>query len=106
MTRAHENAAPGEQPGHGAKQASSQDDFPPSQAGTQRLKLLAYLKRHGHISTIEARAALAIMAPAARIWELKNRAGHRIITHRDHRRIATYFLLPPGHEAGGHHAGD
>ena len=107
MTRAHGNAAPGEQPGHGAREeASSQCDFPPSTAAAQRQRLLAYLKLNGSVSTLEARAALAIMAPAARIWELKNRAGHRIITHRDHRRIATYFLLPPGHEAGGHHAGD
>ncbi|MCC7277088.1 MAG: hypothetical protein IT487_02075 [Chromatiaceae bacterium] len=101
MTRAHGNAAPGEQPGHGAREeASSQGDFPPSQAGTQRLKLLRYLERHGHISTIEARSILRIMSVAARIWELKNRAGHRIVTLRDRRKVAHYHLMP-GQDVGG-----
>ncbi len=103
MEDRHENAVPVVGTGHGAKQASSQDDFPPSKAGTQRLKLLRYLERHGHITTLEARAALAIMAPAARVWELRHKAGYRILTHRDHHRVARYSLLP-GHDAGGTHA--
>ena len=100
MTRENDNAVPADQAGHGAKQASSQDDFPPSKAGTQRLKLLAYLKRHGHISTLEARQILSVMSVAARVWELRHQAGYRILTHRDSRRVARYILLP-GHEAGG-----
>ena len=100
MTRAHGNAAPGEQPGHGAKQARSDCNFPPSTAATQRLKLLRYLERHGHISTIEARSILRIMSVAARIWELKNRAGHRIVTLRDRRKVAHYHLMP-GQDVGG-----
>ena len=71
-------------------------------AHNQRLRLLAYLTRHGAVTTIEARAALAIMSPAARIWELRNRAGVDIITERDRRGIATYRLLAV---AGGDHAG-
>lgn len=102
MTRGNDNAAPGEQPGHGAKQARSDRDFPALLASAQREKLLAYLKRHGDITTIEARSILAIMAPASRVWELKNWAGHRIITVRDNRRVARYILLP-GQESGGTH---
>ena len=106
MTRAHGNAAPGEQPGHGAREeASSQCDFPPSTAAAQRQRLLAYLKLNGSVSTLEARAALAIMAPAARVFELRHQAGFRILTHRDHRRVARYILLP-GREPGGTHAGE
>ncbi len=102
MTRENENAAPGEQPGRGAREASSDFNFPPSTASAQRSKLLAYLERNGSVSTIEARAALAILAPAARIWELRHQGGFRILTHRDRRRVARYILLP-GQEPGGTH---
>ena len=106
MTRENDNAAPGGQPERGARETTrSQDDFPPSKAGTQRLKLLRYLERHGHITTLEARQILSVMSVAARIWELRHQAGHRILTHRDHHRVARYILLP-GHDAGGTHAGD
>lgn len=97
-----EKAVPVVGTGHGAKQASSQSDFLPSTAATQRLKLLAYLKRHGSVSTLEARSLLSVMSVAARIWELRHQAGYRIVTHRDHRRVARYILL--GHEAGATHA--
>ena len=102
MEDRHENAVPVVGTGHGAKQASSDCNFPPSTAATQRLKLLRYLERHGSISTLEARSILKVMSVAARIWELRHQLGHRIITHRDHRRVARYILLP-GHEAGGTH---
>lgn len=102
MEDRHENAVPVVGTGHGAKQASSDCNFPPSTAATQRGKLLRYLERHGHITTIEARSLLSVMSVAARIWELRHQAGYRILTHRDHRRVARYILLP-GQEPGGTH---
>lgn len=74
-------------------------NYPYATAATQRRRLHAYLRDHGNISTTEARAALAIMAPAARVWELRHDEGHRIITERDSHRVARYYLLPPA--AGG-----
>lgn len=74
-------------------------NYPHASAETQRRRLHAYLRDHGNISTIEARAELAIMAPAARVWELRHDEGHRIITERDSHRVARYYLLPPA--AGG-----
>ena len=74
-------------------------NYPHATAATQRRRLHAYLKVHGNISTVEARAELAIMAPAARVWELRHDEGHRIITERDIRGVARYYLLPPA--AGG-----
>lgn len=71
-------------------------DYPGHSAATQRLKLLTHLRDHGHISTLEARA-LAVMSPAARIFELRGE-GHPIVTYRDSHRIARYYLLPA---AGG-----
>ena len=72
-------------------------DYPGHSAATQRLKLLTHLRDHGHISTLEARA-LAVMSPAARIFELRGE-GHPIVTYRDSHRIARYVLLPAA--AGG-----
>ena len=74
-------------------------NYPHATAATQRRRLHAYLRDHGNISTIEARAELAIMAPAARVWELRHDEGHHIITERDLHGVARYYLLPPA--AGG-----
>ena len=71
------------------------ENYPHATAATQRRRLHAYLRDHGNISTIEARAELAIMAPAARVWELRHDEGHRIITERDSHGVARYHLLPP-----------
>ena len=70
-------------------------NYPHASAETQRRRLHAYLRVHGNISTIEARAELAIMAPAARVWELRHDEGHHIITERDLHGVARYHLLPP-----------
>ena len=72
-------------------------DYPGHSAATQRIKLLRHLRERGHISTLEARA-LAVMSPAARIFELRGE-GHPIVTLRDSHRIARYVLLPAA--AGG-----
>jgi hypothetical protein len=37
----------------------------------QRQRLLAWLKKHGKITTIEARRELDIMSPASRVLELR-----------------------------------
>lgn len=48
-------------------------------AENQRERLLAALRRLGSVTTIEARRYLDILAPHARIWELRAR-GHAIET--------------------------
>lgn len=67
----------------------------------QRQRLLEWLK-HSPITTIEARSILNILAPAARIFELRHNLDFNIITTwiadfdvegRKH-RIGKYFLLP------------
>jgi hypothetical protein len=74
-------------------------NYPHATAETQRRRLHAYLRVHGNISTVEARAKLAIMAPAARIWELRHDEGHPIRTERDRYGIATYHLAGGGTDA-------
>jgi len=74
-------------------------NYPYATAATQRRRLYAYLRVHGNISTVEARAALSIMAPAARVWELRHDEGHSIITGRDPHGVARYYLMPAS--AGG-----
>ncbi|UOA06944.1 helix-turn-helix domain-containing protein [Methylobacter sp. S3L5C] len=67
-------------------------------AKTQRAIVLAWLLLRP-LSTLEARKDLDIMAPAARIFELKQQ-GHNIVTHwtiadngKARHRIASYVLL-------------
>ena len=69
-------------------------NYPHASAETQRRRLHAYLRVHGNISTVEARAERAVMSPAARIFELRGE-GHPIVTYRDSHRIARYYLMPP-----------
>lgn len=62
-------------------------------AESQRIRLVRYLARHGHVDTLEARDRLAIMSVAARIFELK-RSGFSILSIPDEdSRIATYHLI-------------
>jgi hypothetical protein len=44
----------------------------------QRQRLLVWFMAHGMISTLTARRDLDILAPAARVHELRHRYGHRI----------------------------
>jgi len=68
-------------------------------AQCQKKRLLDYLRQHGRITTIQARAEPDIMMPATRVFELKQ-DGHNIITYRRqadtglglHKKIAEYVL--------------
>lgn len=51
-----------------------------SAAENQRERLLAALRKHGSITTIDARQYLDILNPHARIWEMRNRFGEQIET--------------------------
>lgn len=44
----------------------------------QRKRLYQWLMAHGMIDTLTARRDLDILAPAARVWELKHRFGKMI----------------------------
>jgi len=75
-------------------------------AQAQRARLYAQLLL-GSVSTIEARRDLNIMAPAARVKELRE-AGVPVLTHlqplyddqgRRHSRVAIYYLAGSGQEA-------
>jgi hypothetical protein len=58
----------------------------------QQQTILAHLRSHHSITTLEARE-MFIMSPASRIMELKKQ-GHNIVTHRiGKNRIAKYVLL-------------
>ena len=71
-----------------------------SAAENQRERLLAALRKHGSITTIDARRFLDILNPHARIWELRNRHGVLIDTvwvyqdteHGKPHRIGKYVL--------------
>lgn len=96
----NENRAVGDQSdARGQESAYGKTNYPHHRAATQRRRLLAYLRANGHISTLEARAALAILAPAARVWELRHNEGHPIRTERDRYGIATYHLAGGGPDA-------
>lgn len=66
----------------------------------QRKQLFHELQKHP-VTTLEARQELFIMAPAARVFELKER-GHKIITRMveatfgSKKKIAQYALLTGG----------
>lgn len=67
----------------------------------QKQRLLDYLREHGRVTTLQARAELDILMPATRIFELKA-DGNNIITYRRHaetglglhKKVAEYVLLP------------
>lgn len=82
--------------GHGSNAfGDGISDYPADQAATQRAVILAYLKRHGSISTLEARALLYIMHPAGRSAELR-RMGHYIVTRRDKAHRCAVYVLREG----------
>lgn len=67
----------------------------------QRQRLLKWLQENS-VTTLEARSLLNILAPAARVFELRHNENHNIITHwvdditaegKKH-RVAKYILLP------------
>jgi hypothetical protein len=69
-------------------------------ASTQRMQILALLKRYPSINTLEFREAHGILSPAPRIFELRL-MGYEILTHledirtpdgRLHKRVARYYL--------------
>lgn len=68
----------------------------------QRKLLKAYLQAYGRITTIDARWELNILAPAARVFELRHNEGLNILTrwrtettyHGISHRVADYILLP------------
>lgn len=65
-------------------------------AATQRARLLAYLKRRGNVSTLEARGGdLRIMHPGGRVYELRQ-AGFEIICLKDERQGCGRYYLRGG----------
>lgn len=62
----------------------------------QKARLLTHLRKHGRITTPQARKDLDIMMPGARIFDLKN-DGVNIVTHLKnidgHQKVAEYVLL-------------
>jgi hypothetical protein len=74
----------------------------PNTVEAQRCRILARL-RQGPLSTLEARADLDVLHPAARVMELRGE-GHCIKTLRTHEHsacgqlhtVARYVLMPSG----------
>ncbi|WP_295538260.1 helix-turn-helix domain-containing protein [uncultured Thiohalocapsa sp.] len=92
MTGKREAAAAGT--AHGSEGIEAGTAYCPTETrATQRQILLDHLRRHGSISTIEARLQHHIMSPASRVKELRDRGEH-ILTRRDRRqRCARYHLM-------------
>ena len=81
---------------------NTQSDSTNNTSHNQRMRLLDYLKTHGTITTLQARSELDILAPAARIFELRHYYGYRINkvdivdyteAKRKHTGIAKYVLV-------------
>ena len=65
----------------------------PSQpAAVQRKRILAWLRRYGTMTTLQARNELSIMHPGGRVMELR-RQDHRIVTVTLPNRAANYVLM-------------
>jgi hypothetical protein len=69
-------------------------------SSTQRMQILALLKRYPSINTLEFRDVHGILSPAPRVFELRL-MGYEILTHledirtpdgRLHKRVARYYL--------------
>lgn len=58
----------------------SQSKTQSNSTADQRNRLAAELRKHP-VSTIYAREELDILAPAARVWELRHNHGLNILTH-------------------------
>lgn len=69
-------------------------------AAAQRSRVLDFLRRHGSLSTLDARHLIDVMHPAARVMELR-RFGHDIATiwsqettpEGGRHRVARYHLM-------------
>ncbi|WP_429256936.1 helix-turn-helix domain-containing protein [Paraburkholderia sp. GAS334] len=69
-------------------------------SAAQRGRVLEFLRRHGSLSTLDARHLLDCMHPAMRVLELR-RQGHEIVTAWSHEatpeggehRVARYHLV-------------
>ncbi len=78
----------------GSREGVRQTHYHPQPSRSQRAKLRAYLKLHGSADTVEIRAKLNILSPAARIYDLKFKDGLDILSVPDpDTRIAMYHLL-------------
>lgn len=100
MDSTDRKAAPDSPSGRGSKR--SRVNHPPEAAPSQRRRLLRYLRDHGRADTLTIRRRLHILAPAARVWELRHVEGYAILTDpHPVSRIATYVLMP-----GGEHGHD
>jgi len=84
----------------GAAQAKERAESSGNSAAAQRNRILAALRAHGSLTTLEARRRLDCLHPAARVMELRN-LGFLISTiwQVDHtpeglpHRVARYCLL-------------
>ena len=72
---------------------------PAQPAAVQRKRILAWLRRYGTMTTLEARNELSIMHPGGRVMELR-RQGHSIVTIRLETRVAKYVLLGEADHGG------
>ena len=64
---------------------------PAQPAAVQRKRILAWLRRYGTMTTLEARNELHVMHPGGRVMELR-RQGYLIHTDRLKNRVARYIL--------------
>lgn len=69
---------------------------------SQRQRILAWLRIHHTLTTLQAREELDVLHPAGRVMELRKK-GHNIITHwtvedtaKGAHRVARYVLLAGG----------
>jgi hypothetical protein len=93
----------GRDPGKDATQkTTTKRKFTDNSADAQRYRLLEALRK-GPVTTIEARHALDIMMPAARVYELRHDENHdiemiwvnRLTAAGNLHRVALYVLKPP-----------
>lgn len=84
----------------GVAQIKSQSQSIGNDPAAQRSRVLEFLRRHGSLSTLDARHLIDVMHPAARVMELR-RSGHAIATIWTHattpeggtHRVARYHLM-------------
>ena len=92
--RDNESRHPQDTPSHRANQGNHVSQ----PAAIQRKRILAWLQRHGTMTTLQARNEMAIMHPGGRVMELR-RAGYFILTTRLENRVAKYvFLAESAHD--------
>jgi hypothetical protein len=83
-----EKEKPGGAGGTGTGSEIDTRHYPDEPAARQRARLVAYLRRTGSASTLDARGMLGIMHPAGRVHELRA-AGWPIVTVWDKSADAT-----------------